>query len=194
MKRILPHTQKTVYPLNSSLVIIPFEIFHSWLGLVIIKGSFSIEYINTESENNLNGLILNKGDKHHADSGDYTKRTYFTLGDRVTPYSKDHPYKYTALEEGSSYLCFHQTTNFRTETQNFINSQDVWPWPNLYDSHLVNNTSQISFPKDDYIYVADGKVSINGVVKYQNEWVVSGSNKDVTIEPIDGEAVIALLR
>jgi hypothetical protein len=75
--KFLPHTQKTIYPLNSSCVIIPFEVFHYWLGLVIIKGSFLVEYLYPEvSGNSLDGLILRKGDKHHADVGDFSKTPF----------------------------------------------------------------------------------------------------------------------
>lgn len=195
MAKLLPHTQKTVYPLNSSCVIIPFEFFHYWLGLVITKGSFLIEYVYPEKSGTaLDNLILTKGDKHHADVGDYTKRQLIYLKDRETPYSAEHPYRYTALEEGSTYVCLHQTHKFLTETQNYINSQNDWPWPNIYDSRLVKTTINLPLPKDNYIYVADGSVKINGSIKNENEWVISGSEKIVEIEPINGEAVIALLR
>ena len=195
--KFLPHTQKTIYPLNSSCVIIPFEVFHYWLGLVIIKGSFLVEYLYPEvSGNSLDGLILRKGDKHHADVGDFSKREIFYLQDRVTPYSKDHPYKYTALEEGSSYICFHQVTKFGPEFTQHLNEVNEWPYPNVYDSSLLtpNKSYKFNVTKDSHLYVVDGSIKINGKIKNSNEWLVASSDKEITIEAIEKDAVIAFLK
>lgn len=203
MAKILPHTQKTVYPsTGSNYTVMPFDIYNFWLGLVVIKGGFDMSYLFPEqSTSSLDGITIRKGDSHFCNDGDPRKRNQFIFNinnqKNIFPYPHESITNFfngAATEPESSYVCFHQLTNYGSQAQQFIDSQTEWPWPSLYDSYLVNKTLQISFPQDHYIYVADGKVSINGVVKSQNEWVVSGSNKDVTVEPIDGEAVIALLR
>lgn len=199
--KLLPKTQKSIYSkTGSSYTVKPFDIYNYWLGLIVISGGFDMSYVYPEQSSvSLDGVIIRKGDIHYCNDGNPLKRTKFLMNDFELPYpheSKDNFFKGTAIQDGSAYICFHQLSDYGPEFTKQLEETGEWLWPNLYGSKLIASyrSCKVDVTKDSYIYVADGSIMINGNIKKSNEWLVASSDKELTIDAPEGEAVIALLK
>lgn len=199
--KLLPKTQKSIYSkVGSSYTVKPFGIYNYWLGLVVISGGFDMTYVYPEQSSvSLDNIIIRKGDVHCCNSGNPLKRTKFLMNNYELPYpheSADNFFKGTAIQDNSSYVCFHQIAEFGPEFAKQLEQTEEWPWPNLCGSSLLssNRTFKFDITKDSYIYVADGSILVNGKPKQSGEWLVASSDKEISIDVMEGESVIAFLK
>lgn len=63
----------------------------------------------------------------------------------------------------------------------------------LADVIQTKEEKTIYFPKDYYLYVVKGPVSINGVIKNKKTWIVSSKNQELQIDPLEDKEIIIIL-
>lgn len=192
--KILPTTLITTYPKDISYSVIPGSIYDFWLGLVYLSGIQSIERV---IGNKTHG-ICKKGDVALTDNADPRKRTKLIFPGGEINYAelKTNSIKGVALEESTSYLCFHQSTSFGPKTAELIEKNGEWPWPLLYKSKIITNInpSTVELIENEYLYVAAGTIKINGIEKKQNSWISTTQTKIVSIESVTEESILAFLK
>lgn len=190
--KLKPYTVLTMYPKNVSFSVVPGSIYDIWLGMIFLTGSFSIQRMSSKNLYE----IVSRGNISATDDANPLKRTKLLFPNNSVEYKQlqTNSIKITALEDDSSYLCFHHSVS--PEMQRLSEKNNSWVFPKLEKSLLILKNNPITYQTsgEEYIFIADGTIKINNIQKDKNSWIALKNPKTLQIESITEDSVLAILK